>query len=218
LIAVIYHDPDTHRAYTYAQVKHAAKSFGVGLKQLWGWQKGDTLAIYSPNCIDTPAITWGCHWAGGVFSPANPTYTVDELAFQLKNSEAKGLVTQWAFIDIAREAARRVNMPDQRILLIGDARDPSGHFRHFSRLVVADENFDRPKISPDDLAFLVYSSGTTGLPKGVMLTHRNIVANCSQSQAAESNELNWNGGPDGQGDKILAFLPFFHIYGTLRET
>lgn len=65
----------------------------------------------------------------------------------------------------------------------------------------------------EDLAFLVYSSGTTGHPKGVMLTHRNIVSNIMMLKAGESGNLKPEGGPDGQGDKIIAFLPFFHIYG-----
>ncbi|KAK3077137.1 hypothetical protein LTS18_011120, partial [Coniosporium uncinatum] len=70
------------------------------------------------------------------------------------------------------------------------------------------------KIKADtDLAFLVYSSGTTGHPKGVMLTHSNIVSNVIMIKAGESGNLTHDGGPDGQGDRILAFLPFFHIYG-----
>lgn len=72
----------------------------------------------------------------------------------------------------------------------------------------------RKKANPnEDLAFLVYSSGTTGHPKGVMLTHRNIVANVMMIKAGESGKLSWEGGPTGEGDKLMAFLPFFHIYG-----
>lgn len=63
-----------------------------------------------------------------------------------------------------------------------------------------------------DLAFLVYSSGTTGHPKGVMLSHENIVANTLMIKVAEGGNLSWKGGKDGRGDKILAFLPFYHIY------
>jgi long-subunit acyl-CoA synthetase (AMP-forming) len=86
---------------------------------------------------------------------------------------------------------------------------------------------DRPVSAPrnrvildpeSEIAFLVYSSGTTGLPKGVMLSHRNIVANLLQVDAAQHGELTWNGGPDGKGDKLLAFLPFFHIYGTTQTS
>ena len=64
-----------------------------------------------------------------------------------------------------------------------------------------------------DLALLVYSSGTTGHPKGVMLSHENIIANILMLKAGEAGKISWNGGPDGKGDNVLAFLPFFHIYG-----
>ncbi|EMF10052.1 acetyl-CoA synthetase-like protein [Sphaerulina musiva SO2202] len=213
---VIYVDPATNRSYTYAQTKQTAIDFGKGLKGLWDWQKGDVLALYTPNCIDTPAVTWGTHWAGGIVSPANPGYTVDELAYQLKDSGAKAIITQLAQLEQARLAAKKVGIPEDRIALMGDEKDPAGRIKHFSsvRNISGTQRYRRVKIDADnDLAFLVYSSGTTGLPKGVMLSHRNIVANVSQLTAAES-PLKWQpaeGRPDG--DAILAFLPFFHIYG-----
>ncbi|KAI9756496.1 MAG: hypothetical protein M4579_003835 [Chaenotheca gracillima] len=214
---VIYVDPYTSRSYTYRAVHDTALTFGKGLKSLWEWQKGDVLALFSPNCIDTPAITWGCHWAGGILSPANPGYTVDELAFQLKDAGAKGIVTQKPFLEIAKAAAHKVGLNEDRIILMGDERDTEhGKFKHFSSIVntAGTQRYRRAKINPKrDLAFLVYSSGTTGHPKGVMLSHENIVSNILMLKAGESGNLSWNGGVDGKGDKILAFLPFFHIYG-----
>jgi 4-coumarate--CoA ligase len=206
---VIYFDPYTTRSYTYAQVKATAIDFGKGLKALWDWQKGDVLALYTPNSIDTPAVTWGCHWAGGILSPANPTYTVDELAFQLKDSGAKALVTQLPFLETAKAAAQKVGIPFERIILVGDQRDPLAKQKHFTSIKNPDglSRYRRTKADPDkDLAFLVYSSGTTGHPKGVMLTH--------MIKVAEGGNLSWKGGPTGEGDKVVAFLPFFHIYGT----
>lgn len=176
------------------------------------------LALFTPNSIDTPAVMYGCHWAGGVVSPANPAYTVEELAFQLKNSGAKALITQAAQLPVATKAAQQAGIPDDHIILIGDERDPSGKFKHFTsvRNISGATRFRKTKINPEkDLSFLVYSSGTTGVPKGVMLSHRNIVANTLQLAAGEAGNLKWNGGADGEGDKILAFLPFFHIYGRL---
>jgi 4-coumarate--CoA ligase len=214
---VIYYDPYTKRSYTYAQVKSTAIEFGKGLKALWNWRKGDVLALYTPNSIDTPAVTWGCHWAGGTLSPANPAYTVDELAFQLKDSGAKALVTQLAFIKNAQEAAKKVGMPLDRVIVIGDQRDSTYAVKHFTsiRNTAGTSRYRRTKMKnpADDLAFLVYSSGTTGHPKGVMLTHRNIVSNTMMIKAGEEGRLHWKGGPTGEGDKVLAFLPFFHIYG-----
>ncbi|TKA48826.1 hypothetical protein B0A49_13105 [Cryomyces minteri] len=213
---VIYVDPYTNRLYTYAQVKNTAVDFGKGLKALWDWQKGDVLALFTPNCIDTPSITWGAHWAGGIVSPANPGYTAEELAFQLKDSGAKALVTQLPVVATARKAAAMAGIPEDRIILIGDERDPSLKFKHFTsiRNTSGATRYRRTKANPEkDLAFLVYSSGTTGHPKGVMLCHRNIVANTLMVAAGEGGNMSWKGGPDGNGDSILAFLPFFHIYG-----
>ncbi|KAH7131990.1 4-coumarate-CoA ligase-like protein [Dendryphion nanum] len=213
---VIYFDPYTKRSYTYTQVKNAAIDFGKGLKALWDWQKNDVLALYTPNCIDTPAITWGCHWAGGILSPANPGYTVDELTFQLKDSGAKALVTQLPYIQAAREAAKNAGIPDDRVIIIGDQRDASFSVKHFTsiRNTSGSARYRRTKVNAaEDLAFLVYSSGTTGHPKGVMLTHRNIVANLIMLKTADAGNLTHNGGQNGEGDKLLAFLPFFHIYG-----
>ncbi|KAF2239140.1 4-coumarate-CoA ligase 2 [Viridothelium virens] len=213
---VIYVDPYTKRSYTYDQCKNTAIDFGKGLRAIWDWKKGDVLALYTPNCIDTPPIMWGTLWAGGVISPANPGYTPDELAFQLKDSGAKGVVTQWPFLENARKAAQIAGLPQDRIILMGDQRDPQQLVKHFTsiRNTSGATRYRKVRVKPvDDLAFLVYSSGTTGHPKGVMLTHRNVVSNLLMLTAAEKPHLSHNSGSDRSGDRILAFLPFFHIYG-----
>lgn len=213
---IIYQDADTGRAYSYAQVKSTAIDLGKGLKAVWEWRKGDVLALFTPNCIDTPAVTWGVHWAGGIVSPANPGYTAEELAFQLRDSGAKALVTQKPYLKVAVEAAMQAGIPEDRIILVGDEKDETMRFKHFSSIknFVGTSIYGRTKSNPkSDLAFLVYSSGTTGHPKGVMLTHENITSNILMLSAGEGGNLSWDGGPDGNGDSLLAFLPFFHIYG-----
>ena len=127
-------------------------------------------------------------------------------------------MTQKEFLAVATEAARRAGIPEDNIILIGDERDETYKFKHFSavRNVAGTNRYRRTKVDPKkDLAFLVYSSGTTGHPKGVMLCHENIVANILMLRAGEGDgaNLSWNRGPENKGDTLLAVLPFFHIYG-----
>ena len=131
---MIYKDAETSRNYTYSQVKNTAIDFGKGLKANWEWKKGDVMGLFSPNSIDTPVIVWGTHWAGGIISPANPGYTTDELAFQLKDSGAKALCTQKGFLKTATPAAKQAGIPEDRIILIGDERDETAKFKHFSSI------------------------------------------------------------------------------------
>lgn len=147
---------------------------------------------------------------------ANPGYTVDELAFQLENAGAKALVTQRRFLAIAQEAAKQSGIREDRIILIGDERDSSMKFKHFQsiRITVENSRYRRKSLQPKEIAFLAYSSGTTGKSKGVMLSHENMISNVLMGMAIEGRYLSWNGGKDGSGDNILALLPFFHIYGV----
>ncbi|KAK4116440.1 acetyl-CoA synthetase-like protein [Canariomyces notabilis] len=207
---------ETGRSYSWADVRSASIEFGKGLKARWGWKKGHVLAFYTPNSVDTPILTLGALWAGGVVSPANPLYTVDELAFQLRHSRAKGLVTQVAYLETAIAAAKKAGLPLDRVILLGAQRDPSGRQRHFSsiRSISYTGRYAKAKINPKtDHAFLVYSSGTTGLPKGVSLSHYNMVANVLQAAYVEGSQWRSQGGVDGKGDKQLGILPFFHIFG-----
>jgi 4-coumarate--CoA ligase len=174
------------------------------------------LALYTPNNIDTPSVMWGTMWAGGTVSPANPGYTVEELAFQLKDSGAKALCTQYDLLGNALKAAKMVGIPEDRVILLGDKKDETVRYKHFKsiRNLAGTSRFRRTKVDPDnDLAFLVYSSGTTGHPKGVMLSHRNIIANILQMKAAEDQLSNKPSADRPQGDIILSFLPMFHIFG-----
>ncbi|KAK8042276.1 hypothetical protein PG993_006799 [Apiospora rasikravindrae] len=210
-------DGETGSAYNFTQLKSTALNFGKGLKSQWNWKKGDVLGIFSPNSIDYAPVVFGTLWAGGVCSTANPTYTVKELAFQMKDSKVKGIATQLAMLPTVLEAAQQIGIPEDRIILIGHDRDPSGKLQHFTQLKstsLLNLSYQTRVDPKKDLAFLVYSSGTTGLPKGVMLSHTNIVANVLQFSSAEKRSgLHCMGGPDGKGDKQLAVLPFYHVYG-----
>jgi 4-coumarate--CoA ligase len=224
---VIFQSADNlSRQYTYAQLRHLSVEFGKGLKGQFDFRKSDVLGLFVPNDIDVPPVVLGTLWAGGVVSPANPGYTVAELVYQLKDSGAKALATHASVLDTARKAAREAGIPESHIFLLGEGKDSTRRFKHWTSITNEESTrrFRTPKLDPKtDLAFLVYSSGTTGRPKGVRLTHFNMTSNIEQIHAAEG-WLTWNGSstpPGGEiplpakgtGDKILACLPFFHIYG-----
>lgn len=208
---VIYRACNSDRKYTFAEVKAAATTFGEGLQNLWDWQRGDVLNIYAPNDIDVGPIIFGTFFAGGIVSPANPGYSPDELAFQLKNSGSKAIVTTKAFLPAALEAAKKSGIDQDRVILLGEAKDETHRFKHWTniRKTSGAQRYRRKKVQnpKKDLAFLVYSSGTTGLPKGVMLSHNNIISDLCQIKGAVGESYQ-----TGQ-DKILGVLPFFHIYG-----
>ncbi|KAL7629444.1 hypothetical protein AAE478_000964 [Parahypoxylon ruwenzoriense] len=216
----IYIDPHTKRSYTFAQARDTAREFGRGLQSQWGFKKGDTLGFFSPNNVDYAPVCFGALWAGGACSTSNPTYTAKELAFQMKDSRVVGIVTQIPMLPTALEAAKAIGLPEDRIILLGDQRDPAGKFRHFTDIRASPSSpssllLRRPRLDVrKDVSFIVYSSGTTGLPKGVQLTHYNIAANLVQLAHLDVfNGLHHGGGPDGTGDKQIAVLPFFHVYG-----
>lgn len=145
----------------------------------------------------------------------SPGYNAEELTFQLKDAGAKAIVTQKPLLETAFKAAKAAGIPEDMIILIGDDRDQSGKVKHFTsiRKLANTDRYRKTKRKSSDLAFLAYSSGTTGLPKGVMLSHGNIVSNVIQLMSVEQANLTWDGNADGKGDRILGFLPFFHIYG-----
>lgn len=226
---VIYRAIDSPRHYTFKDVQESAIAFGEGLRNLWDWEKGDVLNIYAPNDIDVGPLIYGVFFAGGIVSPANPAYSVEELAFQLSNAGAKAIATTKSFLPNAMKAATKSGISHDRIVLLGAEKDESHRFKHWSniRKTSGALRYRRRKLDPEnDLAFLVYSSGTTGkiftiglalqncqfdfqigLPKGVMLTHRNIIADLCLIKGAVGHYYSTG------SDKILGVLPFFHIYG-----
>ncbi|KAL2280928.1 hypothetical protein FJTKL_12235 [Diaporthe vaccinii] len=181
---VIYVDLATQKRFTFRAIRQAAEAFGRGLVQHWKWKKGDILALMTPNSADVAPVTFGTWFAGGVVCPVNYQYTTEELVSLLRASQAKALVTNVASLKVACEAALAVGLPLDRILLVGD-HDPERRFQHALSFRGSSTSIERVANKPSDLCFLVFSSGTTGLPKGVLLTHENIVANIIQGSTAD---------------------------------
>ena len=203
---IVFLDNPTSRHYTFTDVKETSIAFGHALRTKWSWQKGDVMGMYALNCVDAPALMWGILWAGGILSPANSAYTANELAFQLKDSGAKAILTQASHFKTAIEAAKVAGIPVDRVLLMGHEKNAAG--KHFTDLIASAEG--RPTVerviqAPSDVAYIPYSSGTTGLPKGVLLTHGNIVSNTLMCRVGLSELSPY--------DTMIAVLPFYHLYG-----
>jgi len=191
-------DGPSGRTISYGSLADRVRGLAAGLAGR-GIGKGDVVAIYMPNLPEYALVFHGVCSAGAVNTTVNPLYTAGELAFQLRDSGAGMLVTVPAFLDTAREAAGEVGGIE--LVVVGEAEGATP----LAELVETVAEPPKVKLDPDrDLAVLPYSSGTTGLPKGVMLTHRNIVANVEQANARIGL---------GPGDVVIGSLPFFHIFG-----
>ena len=170
-----------------------------------GFRDGDVAAILCPNVPAFVTVFHGILRAGGTATTINSLYTVDEIAGQLADSKAVYLFTISSFLTRADPAAEQAGIPPENVVVLDGSAEIAPGRTNLRQLLGS--GAPPPTLSFDpatQLAVLPYSSGTTGLPKGVMLTHRNLVANLAQS--APMIGVN----PD---DRILAVLPFFHIYG-----
>ena len=197
-------EPGTGRTITYAELPLLVDRAAASLAQL-GIGKGSVCAIFAANSPEYLVALLAIATLGAIATTASPLYTTSDLEKQLKDSAARVLFTSKALGPTWRDALADTSV--EHVVTFDEPTDPVGArtARAFSALVANAGTPPRVAIDPEDLVALPYSSGTTGLPKGVMLTHRNLVANMRQTDAAEHFH-------DGE-DVTIAFLPFFHIYG-----
>jgi len=187
------------RTITFGELAEAVRRLATGLSRR-GIAKGDVVAIWAPNLPEYAVVFHAVSRMGAVLTTANPVYTAEELAFQLRDAAARLLVTTGALLERARGAVAAAEC-DIEIVTIDEVDGvPS--------LAAVAVDADPPPVSIDpvtDVVVMPYSSGTTGLPKGVMLTHRNLVANLAQIDVLETHDLR----------AFVGVLPFFHIYGMV---
>lgn len=178
---------------TFSELYEEALQFASALQSL-GIRKGDVVATHLPTCIQYPAVYYGILLSGAVYSPTNPYFPADELAFQLMDCGARAVITHEA---IAAHIQSVLPKTDVKFAIVtGDSEIPmngvpvdvsvygEGWYSFAALKNSAPEKIDEPKIEPkEDLAHIAYTGGTTGRPKGVMLTHFNVVSNVLQSAA-----------------------------------
>jgi acyl-CoA synthetase (AMP-forming)/AMP-acid ligase II len=168
----------TGRSYTYGELDAMIERFAAGITAL-EFRPGDVLALFAPNLPEWPVAALGAMVAGGAVTGVNPMYGTRELEHQLRDSGARFAFTVPPFLDTVRDAARAAGC-ETIILLGGDAEGTVS----FASVLANTDPEPAVAVTPDDLAALPYSSGTTGMAKGVILTHRALVANTAQINAS----------------------------------
>ncbi len=214
---------------TYEELSVQATAFAAYLQQDLGLQKGDKFAIMVPNCLQYPIALFGALLAGLTVVNVNPLYTARELEHQLKDSEAKAMLIIENFAKTLEKVVDKTPVEHVIMTSLGDRLGlvkgtvvncvvkyvkkmvPAFNLPDAVRFNTALSRGQGLKLTPvelcgDDLAFLQYTGGTTGLSKGAMLTHRNMVANLQQAKAAISPLL------ETGGELVVTALPLYHIF------
>jgi acyl-CoA synthetase (AMP-forming)/AMP-acid ligase II len=191
-------DGVTGKAISYAELDTMTRRLAAGLAAA-GVRKGDVIALHSPNTILYPVAFYAATRAGATVTTVNALYTAAELHKQLLDSKAKLLVTISPFLPVAEAAITGTDVSEVLVL------DHAEGYRSVTELMATDAPEPVVEIDPaEDVAVLPYSSGTTGVAKGVMLTHRNIGTNVAQCEGMLDMD---------DDERLIAILPFFHIYG-----
>ena len=218
------------RTLSFAEIGERARAFAAYLRHDLGYQPGDRLALMMPNILQFPICLYGCMLAGVVVVNVNPLYTARELEHQLNDSGARGIVLAENFTRSVAEV--RPQVPGLKDIIVTCYGDEMGWFwspivdfyvRHIGKLVppyylpdvISFKKALRKgrrlpyaphQAAPDDMAMLQYTGGTTGVAKGAMLTHANLLANAAQINLWIGS---YNIGPD---DVLITALPLYHIF------
>src|SRR5438067_5386229 len=201
--AIIYHD----LILTYREMVSMVNSIANGLWNL-GIRKGDHICLFTVNRPEYTVTLNAAATIGAVVSPMNPSYKEREISYQLENSEAKAILIQRELLPLLELVLSQKSLPHLKHIIVTGEQVPEGQVIPFAKLLreSSPKHQLHVEINGDDLVALPYSSGTTGFPKGTMLSHRNLATN--HLQFTTSLRMT----PTDVG---LIFLPMYHIYGVV---
>jgi len=203
--AIVYHD----LTLVYREVVSMVNSVANSLLEL-GIRKGDRICLCTGNRPESTITLNAASTIGAVITPMNPLYKEREMAYQLENSEARAILIRPEMLPLLQRVMSQESLPNlKHIVVLGEQIPEEMQVALPFATLLKGGSPQRPspvEISRDDMIVLTYSSGTTGLPKGTMLSHHNLATN--HRQFLTSSGIN-------SSDATLIFVPFYHIYGVL---
>ncbi|KAF2815738.1 acetyl-CoA synthetase-like protein [Mytilinidion resinicola] len=212
---------DTSHHLTPKALLQWVKRLAIGLDRI-GSKTGEVVMIYTPNHIFVPVAYLGIVGSKRIFSGANPAYTLSEMVHQIQNTQAQYILAHPTFAKTAIAAARKAGLPDGRVSLFSDVPNPSVEglkdWRGFIGSPDEAAQYDFPRMTPEEsvktTATVNYSSGTTGLPKGVEVSHHNLIANLDQTIYMRYLKKPYK-AHNRPPERWVGFLPLYHAYGQL---
>ncbi|KAI6881737.1 4-coumarate-CoA ligase [Hortaea werneckii] len=212
---------DTSNSLSTRQALQWVKRLGMGLDKL-GFGQNEAVMMFSSNHIFVPVLYLGVAGSGRLFTGCNPAYGVNETSFQIENTDSKLIFVEPQFLDVVLKAAQKSKFPRERIYLFDDkpCKEQQGvrDWRGFISSENEAQSWKWHRMSSGEsktrTAVLNYSSGTTGLPKGVMVSHENVIANVEQSIFMRNLEQPFS-PQNAPPERWLGFLPLYHAYGQL---
>lgn len=204
------------RSVSYSELIPRIRSAAARMASERGIGASDTVLLHAPNCPEYPIAFHAALRLGGVVSTANPLYTSEELSHQVRDAKPKHIITLEPFKDTVLKAVELAGAAETSVSCLGSSECPVA----LCGTPFVDHNPDLAdaNLGGNRVAVLPYSSGTTGMPKGVMLTHANVATNILQSEllfskhATNAADVTFDSSRPSS-DVILGLLPFFHIYG-----